>query len=105
MAWRARELIGHQLEDADLTPARLASQMHVSLRRLQEVFHSQGTTLIDSIWDARLEFARGLLVAEVPKPESVSSIAFRCGFSDVAHFCRRFKQRFGASPGEFRSTR
>ena len=104
LAWRARELIGHQLDDAALTPTRLASQMHVSLRRLQEVFHSQGTTLSDCIWDARLEFARGLLALATQRQESVSTIAMRSGFSDVAHFCRRFKQRYGLPPSEYRAS-
>ncbi len=103
LAWRARELIGRQLDDAELTPTRLASQMHVSLRRLQEIFHNQGTTLSGCIWDARLEFARGLLVAATQRQESVSLIAMRSGFSDAAHFCRRFKQRFGVSPSEYRA--
>ena len=104
LAWRARELIGHQLDDAALTPTRLAIQMRVSLRRLQEVFHGQGTTLSDCIWDARLEFARGLLALATQRQESVSTIAMRSGFSDVAHFCRRFKQRYGLPPSEYRAT-
>lgn len=104
LAWRARELIGHQLDDVALTPTRLASQMHVSLRRLQEVFHGQGTTLSDCIWAARLEFARGLLALATQRQESVSTIAMRSGFSDVAHFCRRFKQRYGLPPSEYRAS-
>lgn len=104
LAWRARELIGRQLDDAALTPTRLAMQMHVSLRRLQEVFHGQGTTLSDCIWDARLEFARGLLALATQRQESVSTIAMRSGFSDVAHFCRRFKQRYGLPPSEYRAS-
>ena len=104
MAWRARELIGHQLDDVALTPTRLASQMQVSLRRLQQIFHGQGTTLSDCIWDARLEFARGLLALATQRQESVSTIAMRSGFSDVAHFCRRLKQRYGLPPSEYRAT-
>ena len=38
LVWRTRELISRQLDDAALTPTRLAAQVHVSLRRLQEVF-------------------------------------------------------------------
>lgn len=104
LAWRARELIGHQLDDTALTPTRLATQMHVSLRRLQEVFHGRGTTLSDCIWDARLEFARGLLALATQRQESVSTIAMRSGFSDVAHFCRRFKQHYGLPPSEYRTS-
>jgi AraC-like DNA-binding protein len=94
LMWRTRELIGRQLDDSALTPARLASQVSVSLRRLQEVFQSQGTTLSDCIWDMRL----------VPGGESISSIAYRAGFSDVAHFSRRFRQHFGVSPSDYRAT-
>ena len=103
LVWRTRELIGRQLDDTALSPARLASQVRVSLRRLQEVFQSQGTTLSDCIWDARLEFARSLLANPVHGRESISTLAYRAGFSDVAHFSRRFRQQFGVSPSEYRA--
>jgi AraC-like DNA-binding protein len=103
LVWRTRELIGQQLDDTALSPTRLAHQVHVSLRRLQEVFQNQGTTLSDCIWDARLEYARGLLTNPVNGRESISTVAYRAGFSDVAHFSRRFKQEFGVSPSEYRA--
>lgn len=103
LVWRTRELISQQLDNAALCPSSLASQLHVSLRRLQEVFQVQGTTLTSSIWDMRLDFARGLLLAALSQRESVSTIAYRAGFSDLAHFSRRFKQRYGLSPSEFRA--
>jgi AraC-like DNA-binding protein len=103
LVWRTRELISQQLDNAALSPASLANQLHVSLRRLQEVFQVQGTTLTSSIWDMRLDFARGLLLAAPSQRESVSTIAYRAGFSDLAHFSRRFKQRYGLSPSEFRA--
>ena len=104
LVWRTRELIGRQLDDAALSPTRLASQMHVSLRRLQEVFQSQGTTLSDCIWGARLDYARALLASPAHSREPISTVACRAGFSDVAHFSRRFRQQFGVSPSEYRAT-
>ncbi len=103
LVWRTRELIGRQLEDTELSPTRLVGQVHVSLRRLQEVFQSQGTTLSDCILDARLEFARGLLASGGHSREPVSTVAYRSGFSDVAHFSRRLRQQFGVSPSEYRA--
>lgn len=75
--------------------------MRLSLRRLQEVFQAQGTTISDCIGNMRLELARALLVNEQYKRESIGSIAYRSGFADLAHFSRRFKSRFGAPPRQY----
>ena len=48
--------------------------------------------LTDCIWEAPLEFARGLLTNVAHRRESISTVAHRAGFSDVAHFSRRFKR-------------
>lgn len=103
LVWRTREMIGNQLADTALCPSLLATQMGVSLRRLQEVFQEHGTTLSDCIWDMRLEFARSLLAANHAL-ETVSTIAYSAGFTDVAHFSRRFKQRYAVSPSGYRAT-
>jgi AraC-like DNA-binding protein len=102
LIWRTRDLITKQIDDSELTPLKLAAQLNVSIRRLQEVFKAQGTTLSDCIWEARLEFARSLLVSAPHRGESISTIAYRAGFADCAHFSRRFKQRFHVSPSEYR---
>jgi AraC-like DNA-binding protein len=44
----------------------------------------------------RLERARRLL--EAPGA-TLSGVALQAGFADQAHFTRRFKQAFGATPG------
>lgn len=104
LVWRTRELIGRQLNDTDLNPTRLANQVHVSLRRLQEVFKDHGTTPSDCIWDMRLEFARSLLTSSLSAREPINIIAYRAGFGDVAHFSRRFKMRYELSPSEYRDS-
>jgi AraC family transcriptional regulator, positive regulator of tynA and feaB len=103
LLWRTRELIASQLDDTNLSPEILAAQSHVSLRRLQEIFQSYGTTLSECIWEMRLEYARNCLAAPSSIAESISVVAYRSGFSDVAHFSRRFKQRYGLSPSGYRS--
>lgn len=103
LVWRARELMGNQLAETTLSPGFLATQLGVSLRRLQEVFQARGTTLSGCIWDMRLEFARSLLAANNAH-SSVSTVAYSAGFTDVAHFSRRFKQRYAVSPSTYRNT-
>ena len=95
--------MGNQLAETALSPSFLATQLGVSLRRLQEVFQARGTTLSDCIWDMRLEFARSLLAAN-HAPNSVSTVAYAAGFTDVAHFSRRFKQRYGVAPSMYLSS-
>ncbi len=103
LVWRTRDLIGRQLSDTELSPTRLAHQLHVSLRRLQEVFQRCGTTPSDCLWDMRLEFARSLLASPQHRQDSISTLAFRAGFSELAHFSRRFKEQFGMSPRDYRA--
>jgi AraC-like DNA-binding protein len=33
------------------------------------------------------------------KGQPLSDIAYACGFRDYTHFARRFRQRFGTTPG------
>jgi AraC-like DNA-binding protein len=101
--WRARDAISQHIDDTNLNPAALAAQVKVSPRRLQEVFKAQGTTPSDCIWEMRLEYARNLLSAQQNQQDSITTLAYRAGFSDTAHFSRRFKQQFGVSPREYRS--
>jgi len=50
----------------------------------------------------RLERCRRDLLDPAHAARHISDIAFAWGFNDLAHFSRIFKQRFGASPREWR---
>jgi AraC-like DNA-binding protein len=43
-----------------------------------------------------------LLRSEEYAGQTVTDIALECGFNTTSHFGYRFRQRFGASPREFR---
>ncbi len=100
LVWRARDVMGRRLHQADLTPAAVAAEVGVSLRRLQEAFQAQGCTVADTLWDMRLEMARALLGAAARV--SIGGVAQRAGFVDPAHFSHRFRQRYGLSPRDYR---
>jgi AraC-like DNA-binding protein len=45
----------------------------------------------------RLQQAR-VLLEEQARGQSVTSVAFVCGFTDVSHFSREFSKAFGETP-------
>jgi AraC-like DNA-binding protein len=102
LVWRARDAISRRLADPQLAPAAVAAEVGVSLRRLQEAFQQQGCTMVDCIWDMRLEMARSMLATAADV--SIGAVARRAGFVDAAHFSRRFRLRFGLSPRAYRVT-
>lgn len=100
---RANQVIDARAGDPELNPSLVAATLGISLRYLQEIFRDDGTTPSGWIWRRRLEKSRRSLGAPSQAAVSISHIAFDCGFSDVAHFSRRFKAAYGMSPRDFRS--
>lgn len=99
---RAAHYIQQHFREPDLAPATIASACGISVGYLHEVFRDGGLSVAESIVEARLVAAQRLLRTAVGAPKSVSAIAFHCGFTDAAHFSRRFSRRFGCSPRECR---
>jgi AraC-like DNA-binding protein len=77
---------------------RVANELGVSVRTLARAFAAHGTTFDRSLWNCRLEAAHEALLSNRGRA-SVTDVALRHGFSDSSHFTRRFKRRFGATPG------
>jgi AraC-like DNA-binding protein len=103
LRYRAERFIRRHNQHADLTPKTVASALSVSLRSLQSAFHAAGTTPSECIWEYRLRNSERDLTNSMKSPLNISEIALRNGFSDSAHFSRRFKERFGMAPREYRA--
>ncbi|WP_170234954.1 helix-turn-helix domain-containing protein [Croceicoccus sediminis] len=78
----------------------MAARFALSRRSLYRLFSRFGTSPSRWIADVRLRHAYRMLTAG--GDESVSAVAFACGFSDCSHFARAFRQRFGVRPSELR---
>jgi len=91
-----------RLHEADLSPLTVAAEHGISRRSLHYAFARSGTTFAEQLMRLRLERGRELLgdarLLDVP----VTEVAARCGFMDPSHFARRFRQRFGLAPLQFR---
>jgi AraC-like DNA-binding protein len=77
----------------------LASALHMSSRTLQRRLEQEGTRFSEVVDGVREKVARVLI-----KDESLtlSEIAYRLGFADLATFSRAFKRWTGRPPGGFR---
>jgi AraC-like DNA-binding protein len=82
----------------------LARTHHISTRYLHLVFSEHGTTVGRWIKSRRLAQCRAEL-ARSSIDRTVTEIALRWGFSDVAHFSRLFRSAYGIAPLKFRKTR
>jgi AraC-like DNA-binding protein len=99
---RLTHTIAEQSIDLALDPASVAAEHGISKRYLHLVMAQGGTSFGAALIEARLNRAKALLEDRRFARISIADIAWRSGFSNPSHFARRFRQRFGASPGDFR---
>ena len=84
----------------NMTLEDLARSAHFSKYHFNRIFHSMvGETPFQFIQRLRLEKAASLI--PIGK-ESITEIAFKCGFSDVSIFSRNFKRHFKTSPSQYK---
>lgn len=77
---------------AELTNSSLSSFK----RKFKKIYNDSPNNYIKN---RRLQKASNLLVVT---ELSISHIAYDCGFNDIAHFSKSFKQKFSVSPSHFR---
>jgi AraC-like DNA-binding protein/mannose-6-phosphate isomerase-like protein (cupin superfamily) len=83
-----------------LTMEELAEAACTSVRTLQRLFRRElDCTPLEYLHQLRIRKAQFLLRTH---PDSVSEVAYRCGFSDANYFARVFRSAVGMSPMEFR---
>jgi AraC-like DNA-binding protein len=99
---RVLDFIRENLDDPNLDPEAVARGVNLSLRYVYGLFSDEPVSLMRFIWRERLERCRAELASPARESRSVGEIAWSWGFSDLAHFSRCFRRRFGCSPREFR---
>lgn len=87
-------------EDSRPTLEQLAGFMNISARTLARYLDAENTSFRDLSLQVRTERARRLLAEG---DLSVTQIAYRLGFTDVASFVRSFRAQTGRTPGSLRA--
>jgi AraC family transcriptional activator of tynA and feaB len=100
---RALRAIDEHLHDPDLSSVKLAGMLNMSLRTLHRLFQQRDLTVTGQILARRLDHCYRQLQSQRHRDRTITDIAFDCGFSDLSHFSRSFRRRFGVTPGAVRS--
>jgi len=75
----------------------------ISERYVHKLLARAGTSFSELVMERRLDGAARDLRDPCCAARDIGSIAFDWGFSDLSHFTRRFKQRFGMRPRDWRA--
>ena len=76
----------------------------LSVRHLNRLFEREGTSLMRYVWERRLARCHRDLLDPAMRRRPVGEIAFAAGFSDLSHFSRAYRVRYGCAPRESRSS-
>ena len=80
--------------------SQMAEELHLSTSRLQTLYKQMfGISCMDDVISRRLHRAKDQLKVTT---KSIREIAEGCGYNNVEHFCRQFRQYNGCTPGQFR---
>jgi AraC family transcriptional activator of tynA and feaB len=105
MHLRIMMYVDANLHDHTLSPDRIAAAHNISTRQLYVLWGRTDHELSLSQWiiSRRLKRAEVLLSDFDPASTTIARIAHGCGFADLSHFSRRFRESYGMSPREWRA--
>lgn len=84
----------------DLTVNDIASSLNISTSYFQHIYKKLfGVSFIHDIIESRIEYACHLLRSNY---DSISDIAYHCGYENKEHFTRQFKDITGYTPKQYR---
>ena len=104
-AARLRQIKAHIIAAlaGDMSIHAVAVAHHLTERYVQRLFEDEGTTFSTFVSQQRLARAYRMLQTPRHAGQSVSAIAYECGFGDVTHFNRMFRRLYDLTPSEVRA--
>jgi AraC-like DNA-binding protein len=102
--YRMCDLVRRHCRDPLVGIEQISSMLGLSVGTVRNIFTEHDDTFGRRLLHERVELAK--LVLKNPRNAhlTVAEVAFCCGFSDVAHFGRTFKDNTGMAPGAWRKS-
>lgn len=100
---RTEKLIEEHIDDIDLDAEKVARSFRISRRQLDRMLAQSGTSFARLLMSRRLEMAAELLDDPMRARHSVTRIALDVGFENHSFFSRKFKERYGTPPSDYRN--
>ena len=94
--------IAESIADEGLSVAVLAKRHRVSPRYVHMLFEAERVTFSQYVIEQRLARAHRMMADERFANRTISAIALDVGFSNLSHFNRVFRRRYGATPSDVR---
>jgi AraC-like DNA-binding protein len=94
--------ISHRFSDEGLSVGDMARRHGVTPRYVHMLFEAEGRTFTEFVIERRLAQAHRMLTDSQFADRTISAIAFDVGFSNLSHFNRVFRRRYGAAPSDVR---
>lgn len=91
------------LSDPELSPGMIAAHCRISIRTVHLRFERIGQTFGQWVIENRLKACQRDLSDAYQANRGISEIAYRWGFSDLSHFNKAFRSKFGMTPREWRA--
>jgi AraC-like DNA-binding protein len=96
------DAIAQRAAEPALDPRRVAERLGISIRYLHRLLEESGKSFSEHLLERRLERAHRFLRDPRLARVKISELAMEAGFSDLSHFNRSMRRRFGATPSEIR---
>jgi AraC-like DNA-binding protein len=90
------------LGDPQLNAERAGRQIGVSGRYVQQLMEGAGLSFSAYVRETRLDYAHRMLSDPLMANKRISDICYMAGFSELSHFNRAFRARFGQTPKDVR---
>jgi AraC-like DNA-binding protein len=97
-----KDEIARNLASHTLSPEDVALRLGVTPRYIRKLLQEDGTSFSDIVRYMRLQLAYRYLLDRRRHRETITSIAYLVGYSDLSYFNRRFRAQFNMTPTEVR---